>query len=163
MYYHYDEKTKEFLFESLEKIKDFPATKIDINFNLQKNRNQIFDGEKWLVVYDYRKENIYKKDTILRIYKSLGENLKEDERIYEEDYIPKVKTPNIEEEKKMFLKLKINGFLSSTDKYFSNNAPLYKNDIEKLKKYRNYLYQFTEENEWWKKELIEFDTWLLTG
>ena len=163
MYYHYDEKTKEFLFESLEKIKDFPATKIDINFNLQKNRNQIFDGEKWLVVYDYRKENIYKKDTILRIYKSLGENLKEDEIIHEEDYIPKVKTQNIEEEKKMFLKLKINGFLGSTDKYFSNHAPLYKNDIEKLKKYRNYLYQFTEENEWWKKELIEFDTWLLTG
>ena len=163
MYYHYDEKTKEFLFESLEKIKDFPATKIDINFNLQKNRNQIFDGEKWLVVYDYRKENIYKKDTILRIYKSLGENLKEDEEIHEENYTPNIKNQNIEEEKKMFFKLKINGFLGSTDKYFNNHPPLYKGDIEKLKKYRNYLYQFTEEKEWWKKELIEFNEWQLIG
>ena len=159
MYYHYDQQTKEFLFESFEPIDDFPSTEIDINFELPKNRNQIFNGDKWLIVYDYRKENIYKKNSIIKIYKKLGEKINEDEEIHEENSTPKIKKEKSEEEIKTSLKLKINGFLSSTDKYFINHPPKYKNDINKLKSYRQYLYDLMEDSEWYKKEIIEFELW----
>lgn len=159
MHYHYDHETKEFLFESHEMIKDFPSTEIDINFKLPANRSQIFDGEKWQVVYDYRKEIVFKKNSLNRIYKKLGQKIEEDEVIYKSE--SEIKIPiNETENKKTNIKLKINGFLSSTDKYFINHPPKYKDDIEKLKKYREYLYSFTEKEKWWEFELIEFDKWI---
>jgi hypothetical protein len=156
MYYHYNKETKEFLFESLNTMKEFPSTKIDIHFNLPKNRNQVFDGEKWLIVYDYRYENVYKKNSLNKIYKKLGEKINEDEIIYENDN-PIIKKETSDEEIKTILKLKINSFLASTDKYFNNHPPKYKHDIEKLKKYREYLYEFTEKNNWWNEKIIDFD------
>lgn len=156
MYYHYDQQTKEFLFESFEKVEDFPYTEVDIDFNLSKNRNQVFDGEKWLTIYDYRKENVYKKNTLIKVYKKLGEKINEDEEIREDDN-QEIKKEISEEEKKTSLKLKINGFLSSTDKYFNGHPPKYKGDINKLKKYRQYLYDIMEDSDWYKKEIIEFE------
>ncbi len=153
MNYYYDEETKEFLFENNEKIEDYPSTEIDINFNLAPNTNQIFDGQKWKIVYDYRKSNVYKKDGT-KVYKKLGQKLNEDEIISKDDSFNV--TPNLKNEKQE-LKYKINGFLSSTDKYFNGHPPKYKGDIEKLKRYREYLYQFTEKEDWYEKKLIEYE------
>jgi len=153
MNYYYDEETKEFLFENNEKIEDYPSTETDINFNLAPNTNQIFDGQKWKIVYDYRKSNVYKKDGT-KVYKKLGQKLDEDEIISEDDSFDVIL--NLKNEKQE-LKYKINGFLSSTDKYFNGHPPKYKGDIEKLKRYREYLYQFTENEDWDKKKLIEYE------
>lgn len=158
MYYHYDPDTKEFLFENINKVPEYPATEIDINFKLQKNRSQIFDGEKWQIVYDYRREIVFKKNSINRIYKKLGQKVEDDEIIYASEDDIKIPFDKIKN-KKNEIKLKINGFLASTDKYFINHPPKYKADIEKLKKYREYLYEFTDQNNWWEKELIDFDKW----
>jgi len=158
MYYHYDKETKEFLFENIEKSEDFPSTEIDINFNLASQLNQIFDGQKWKIVYDYRKKIVYKKNSLQRIYKTLGQKIEDDEVIYENEKDVKV-TYDQDEIKKTNLKFNINGFLSSTDKYFIGHPPKYSGDIEKLKKYREYLYQFTKSHDWWKKELIDFNEW----
>ena len=156
MYYHYDQQTKHFLFESLIKMEQFPATKIDIHFDLSKNRNQIFDGEKWLVVYDFTKENVYKKNSYIRIYKKIGEKLEDDEIIINGD-VPEIIIEKTTDDIKKELEIKINGFLSLTDKYFNNHPPKYKGDINHLKKYREYLYQFTENDNWWQKKLIDFE------
>lgn len=160
MYYHYDPETREFLFESHEIVEDFNYTEIDINFNLPKYRNQIFKDDKWIIIYDYRKANVYKKNSIIKVFKKLGENLNEDEIAYDDrDYVPKINQEKNENEVKNELKLEINGFLSKTDKYFNNHPPKYNGDIEKLKKYREYLYAFTDKTNWWQSKIIPFDQW----
>jgi hypothetical protein len=160
MYYHYHPETKEFICESNEKIKDFPATEIDINFNLSDYKSQIFKDDKWIIVHDYRKANIYKKNSVIKVFKKLGEKLNEDEIIYpDEDYIPPYTREKTEEEKKYELKLEINSYLAKTDKYFNNHPPKYKGNFEKLKDYRNYLYEFTEKENWWLVEIISFEKW----
>lgn len=160
MYYHYHPETKEFLFESHEIVEEFSHTEIDINFNLPKYRHQIFKDDKWIIVYDYRKANIYKKNSNIKIYKKLGENLNEDEIIYEDkNFIPKIKYQKNENEIKLEKKLEVNAFLSKTDKYFNNHPPKYDGDINKLKAYREYLYDFTNKANWWQLDLIPFEKW----
>lgn len=160
MYYHYHPETKEFLFENLSEVKGFPSTTIDINFKLSPYRNQIFDGEKWSVVYDYRTANVYKKNSLTKIYKKLGEKIEDDEVIYEDkNFIPNIKKEKTENEIKLETKLKINSFLSKTDKYFNNHPPKFNGDIDKLKKYREYLYEFTEKENWWLIKIISFEEW----
>lgn len=159
MYYHYHPETKEFIFESIEKIEDYPSTEIDIIFNLGEYRNQIFSNNKWIKIFDYRKARVYKKNSYQRVYKKLGENLSEDEVIINEFENIEVKqtSEEIDEEIKKNLKNEINGFLAKTDKYFNNDPPKYKGDIENLKKHRHYLYELTEQKDWWKKPIRSFE------
>lgn len=160
MHYHYDHETKEFLFESIEKIDDYPSTEIDIIFDLPQYRHQIFDGKKWLKIYDYRKANIYKKNLNIKVYKKLGEKVEDDEILYEDpDYEPNFTYQPSETEKKIVKKIEINGFLAKTDKYFNSHPPKYRGDLEKLKRYREYLYNITEEDDWWKKPIISYEEW----
>ena len=160
MYYHYNPETREFLFENLAEIKDFPSTTIDINFKINQYRNQIFDGKEWSVIYDYRTANIYKKNSLTKIYKKLGENINEDEIIYEDkNFIPTIKKEKTENDIKQEIKLKINSFLSKTDKYFNNHPPKFNGDIDKLKSYRDYLYEFTKKEKWWLLKITPFEEW----
>lgn len=164
MYYHYHKETKEFLFENLSESKDFPSTQIDINFNLSPYRNQIFDGKKWNIIYDYRKANIYKKNSLIKVYKKLGEKIEEDEILYEDkNFIPEIKKEKTEDIIKQELKIKINSFLSKTDKYFNNHPPKYNGNLEKLKAYREYLYEIREKENWWHEKIVDFEEWPLTG
>jgi hypothetical protein len=160
MNYYYHPETREFLFENKEKIDNYPSTKIDIHFNLPKNRNQVFNDDKWYVVNDYRKSNVYKKNSVIKVFKKLGEKIEDDEVIYENpNFIPKLKVEKTLDNIKNDLIITINSFLAKTDKYFNNHPPKYNGDIEKLKKYREYLYDFTKKENWWNNKIISIEEW----
>ena len=160
MYYHYDSKTKEFLFESIEQIDDYPSTEIDIIFDLPLHRHQIFDGKKWIKIYDYRKANVYKKNSNIKVFKKLGEKIEDDEIVFEDtEYEPNIEYQPTDHEKEIIKKIEINGFLAKTDKYFNGHPPKYNGDLEKLKRYREYLYNLTEERNWWQKNIFTYEEW----
>ena len=52
-----------------------------------------------------------------------------------------------------------NGYLQDTDKYMLEDYPITSEEKELCKQYRQYLRDYTEQEEWWLQNPLTFDDW----
>ena len=63
------------------------------------------------------------------------------------------------EQKKVDVRAVRNQYLSETDKYMISDFPVSKTEKADYKSYRQYLRDYTEQEEWWTTEPLTFEVW----
>lgn len=98
--------------------------------------------------------------TNIKFYQSIGMSEMEVEQGYDGQwYLAGYAPEKTIEQKEADVRTVRNQYLSETDKYMISDFPVSKTEKAAYKSYRQYLRDYTEQEEWWTTEPLAFEAW----
>ena len=96
----------------------------------------------------------------ISFYQSIGMTEQEVEQAWNGDwYLSGYSPEKPQEEKEKEVRAVRNQYLADTDKYMIIDFPISEEEREEYKAYRQYLRDYTKQENWWEQNPLTFDEW----